>query len=132
MQLIQKAVEIGFDSDKRIKVAGQKISPLTFLTAYLESPKAFSFYDLESLKFPGGIQVKVIGVRNGKQEIEIENIVSNSVSEQADMTRSTAVPIAVVSEAIALGKLKRRGALAPEALDANLISQLFDEIMNRI
>ncbi len=132
VQLIQKAVDIGLDSDKRIKIAGQKVSPLTFLTAYLESPKAFSFYDLESLKFPGGIQVKVIGIRNGKQETEIENLRSDAVSEQADMTRSTAVPIAVVSEAIVLDRVKRKGAFAPEALDANLLNQFFDEIINRI
>jgi len=131
-QLIQKAVEIGLDSDKRIKVAGQKISPLTFLTAYLNSPKAFSYYDLESLKFPGGMQVKVVGIRNGKQETEIENLTSDSFSEQTDMTRSTAVPIAVVSEAIALGEVSRRGAYAPEALDTDSISKFLDEITNRL
>lgn len=131
-QLIQKAVEIGLDSDKRIRIAGQKISPLTFLTAYINSPIAFSYYNLESLKFPGGLQVKVIGIRNGKQETEIENLASDAVSETADMTRSTAVPIAVVSEAIALGVVKRRGAYAPEALDAILINKFVEEIMNRV
>lgn len=131
-QLIQKAVEIGLDSDKRIKVAGQKISPLTFLIAYLNSPKGFSYYDLESLKFPGGMQIKVVGIRNGKQETEIENLASNSPTEQTNMTKSTAVPIAVVSEAIALGEIKKSGAYAPEALDADLISKFLDEIMNRI
>jgi saccharopine dehydrogenase-like NADP-dependent oxidoreductase len=131
-QLIQKAVDIGLDSDKRIKVAGQKISPLTFLTAYINSSKAFSYYDLESLKFPGGMQVKVVGIRNGKQETEIENLASDTVSETADMTRSTAVPIAVVSEAIALGEVKRKGAYAPEALDAELINKFLDVILNRI
>lgn len=131
-QLIQKAVEIGLDSDKRIKVAGQKISPLTFLMAYLNSPKGFSYYDLESLKFPGGMQIKVVGIRNGKQETEIENLTSDSTSEQTNMIKSTAVPIAVLSEAIALGKIKQSGAFAPEALDADLISNFLDEIMNRI
>ena len=131
-QLIQKAVEIGLDSDKRIKVAGQKISPLKFLIAYLNSPKGFSYYDLESLKFPGGMQVKVVGIRNGKQETEIENLTSDSIYEQTDMTKSTAVPIAVLSEAIALGEIKQSGAYAPEALDADLISKFLDEITNRV
>ena len=131
-QLIQKAVEIGLDSDKRIKVAGQKISPLTFLIAYLNSPKGFSYYDLESLKFPGGMQVKVVGIRNGKQETEIENLTSDSIYEQTDMTKSTAVPIAVLSEAIVLSEIKQSGAYAPEALDADLISKFLDEITNRL
>jgi len=132
VQLIQKAVEIGLQSDKRIKVAGRKLTPLTFLTAYINSPIAFSYYDLESLKFPGGLQVKVIGLRDGKQEIEIENLVSDAVSETANMASSTAGPIAVVSEAIALGEVKLRGAYAPEALDAKLINKLLEEIMNRV
>ena len=48
------------------------------------------------------------------------------------MTMATAVPIAVVSEAMALGEVDRCGAYAPEALDGALASKLLADIAKRL
>ena len=45
---------------------------------------------------------------------------------------ATAVPIAVVSETIVHGQVKRRGAYAPEALDTELVEKILNDIMNRM
>ena len=134
--LVRKAVEIGLSWEKRIKVGDIKISPLDFLVFYLKSRRAMSYYDLTSLKYEGGGLIRVVGLRNGKEETEIVSL--NDISddlgltkEDLSMARTTAVPIAVVSEAIALGEVKKRGAYAPEALDAELAQKLINEINNR-
>ena len=120
---------MGWEADFRLLYI---IYDYKLINTSCQQPKGFSYYDLESLKFPGGMQIKVVGIRNGKQETEIENLTSNSPTEQTNMTKSTAVPIAVLSEAIVLGEIKQSGAYAPEALDADLISKFLDEITNRI
>jgi len=127
-QLIRKAREIGLNSEKRIKVEGHKISPFQFLNAYLYDRISYQNYDLESLKFMGGIHVRVVGIRDGKKDTEVETILAD---RNTDMTRSTAIPIAVVSEAIAYGEVTRRGAYAPEALDAKLAEKFLEEILRR-
>ena len=127
-QLVRKAREIGLNSEKRIKVGDYKISPIQFLNAYLYNRIAYQNCDLESLKFMGGIQVKVVGVRDGKKETEVEIILAD---RNTDSTRSTAIPIAVVSEAIVHGEVKHRGAYAPEALDAQLVEKFIEEILRR-
>jgi saccharopine dehydrogenase-like NADP-dependent oxidoreductase len=135
-ELIRKAVEIGFNSTNPVAVGGEQVSPLEFLASYLHSPAAMSFYDRDSLSFHGGLLIRVVGMRGGKEETEVFPLVADAEgrtsSASAGMAASTGVPIAVVSEAIVLGEVQRRGAYAPEAIGSTVAKKLLGDVQARL
>jgi len=124
-EIIGKAVEIGLDSEEEIEVKGNKIKPIDFLTSYFTSETAMSRCDLSSMGIGCFLQVRVVGLRAGKEETRSKTLkFPNAVSFPA-------VAVAISSEAIANGEIKLRGAFAPEALDAKLSGKLIRDTFSR-
>jgi len=136
-ELIRKGVEIGLNGTDPIPVGGREISPLEFLASYASSPAALRFYDLDSLSYNGGLLLRVVGMRGGKEETDVVPLAEvpegmAAPSANAGMAAATGVPIAVVSEAIVLREVQQPGAYAPEALSPAVAEKLLVDIGSRL
>lgn len=129
-EVFREALEKRLDLEKIIIESAKVEAPYEYMKLELGKHIDLSKIDYETANFGGGIQVKVKGLRKGKEKIKIKKLTVKGFNpEYFDMAMDTSIPIAVLSEEIALGKIRKRGAYAPEALGPDLAKKMYRKII---
>lgn len=112
-RVIQTLMNLGFNAETPIDLAGVSIKPLDFTLAVLKRlPIPRGYEEVED------IWVRSSGVKNGKQKEVIMECVVKTVKgwEDAGSNIDTGRTIAVMSEMLLLGLIKEKGVHAPEGV----------------
>jgi len=98
---------IGLLSEKPLNVAGQKIKPLDFTAAYIDTIKKKTIQKSRNIPPGGSVMVEVSGAdEDGPRTIKY--------SGTSHMRQGTATPAAIGAKMIAEGDVKKPGVYAPE------------------
>ncbi len=110
---IQTLIELGLDSKKQLKIQGQEIRPVDFLTQLLKRlriPRGYKEWE--------NLWVEISGSENRrKKTILMECIVSTITDwEEAGCNIDTGMPASIMAQMIKNHVIKTRGSFAPEGV----------------
>ncbi len=129
-QVIREALEKGLDLEKIIMDSTKTTTPYKHILSILGKDLDISKINHESGNFSGGLQVKVVGIKKGKERTKKKTLTGKGFNPECfDMAMDTSIPIAVLSEGIISEKIKKRGAYAPEALGSKIAKKMYRKIL---
>lgn len=123
---IYSLIDMGFHSDKPLRIEGVKIAPFDLLAPVLkrlECPKGY--------KEQENLWVDILGVKNGKQKKILMECIVPPVRgwEDSGSNIDTGFPAVIMAEMIKDGRIKDTGSFAPEAIVPT--QDFFNELWKR-
>ncbi len=109
--LIMNIVKLGITSDQPIKVKGNKVSPLDFITAYILDEREKILKETSFGMQRGCLKIVIKGKKEGKPHQY--NFSMASIGQS--MGEGTGIPAAIGATLMHRGKIQEKGVLPPEA-----------------
>ncbi|MEK7560252.1 MAG: saccharopine dehydrogenase C-terminal domain-containing protein [Patescibacteria group bacterium] len=110
---IHSLIDLGFHSDKPLKIEGVKIAPFDLLAPVfkkLNSPQGY--------KEQENLWVDIVGIKNGKKKRILMECIVPPVKgwEDSGCNIDTGFPAVIMAEMIKDGRISQSGSFAPEAI----------------
>jgi saccharopine dehydrogenase (NAD+, L-lysine-forming) len=110
-ELIKGMVRLGITDEEPVEVQGQKVIPLEFAVAFILSRRERLMKEAGITEPMGCLETVVKGYKNGGKETYIFSMSSRGQG----MGEGTGIPAAIGAMIMAMGKIKEKGVLPPEA-----------------
>lgn len=110
---IRSLIDLGFHSDKPLKIEGVKIAPFDLLAPVLKKLDTPQGY-----KEQENLWVETVGIKNGKPKKILMECIVPPVNgwEDSGCNIDTGFPAVIMAEMIKDGRIQNRGSFAPEAI----------------
>jgi len=110
---ISALIELGFHSDKPLRIEGVRIAPFDLLAPVLKRLNSPDGY-----KEQENLWVEISGIKNGKQKNILMECIVPPVKgwEDSGCNIDTGFPAVIMAEMIKDGRIKHAGSFAPEAI----------------
>jgi len=123
---IRALIDMGFHSDKPLKIEGVKIAPFDLLAPVLKRLNSPEGYEEQE-----NLWVEISGIKNGKQKNILMECIVPPVKgwEDSGCNIDTGFPAVIMAEMIKSGRINSPGSFAPEAIVPP--QEFFNEIGKR-